>query len=82
MIFVLSSDYCIIAVLINLNGCINTWEYLILSIQENCQMDNYGKFGKNCSYRTMFLFIDIVAFELGKVWPGVGTLFYRFGPGA
>ena len=31
---------------INLNCCINNQEYLILTIKENCQMDNCGKFGK------------------------------------
>ena len=40
-------------------------------------MENYGKFGKKlvafielCSF-----FIDILAFELGKLCPGVGILF-------
>ena len=31
---------------INLNCCIKTCEYFILTIKENCQTDNYGKFGK------------------------------------
>ena len=47
-------------------------------------MENYGKFGKKlvafielCSF-----FIDILAFELGKLCPGVGILFRFFDPGA
>ena len=31
---------------INLNCCINTWEYLILTMKENCQKDNHRKFEK------------------------------------
>ena len=31
---------------INLKGCIKTCKYFILTIKENCQMENYGKFGK------------------------------------
>ena len=31
---------------INLNCCINIREYLILTRKENCETDNYGKFGK------------------------------------
>ena len=69
---------------INLKGCIKTCEYFILTIKENCQMENYGKFGKKlvafielCSF-----FIDILAFELGKLCLGVGILFRFFDPGA
>ena len=29
----------------------------------------------NCSYRIMFLFIDVSAFELGKLCPRVGICF-------
>ena len=41
-------------------------------VKENCQMDNYGKFGKK------LYFIDILAFEPGKLCPGVGILFRFF----
>ena len=30
----------------DLKCCIKTCEYFILTIKENCQMDNRGKFGK------------------------------------
>ena len=36
---------------------------------------------RNCFYRIMFLFIDIVAFELGKLCPGVGIFVSFFDPG-
>ena len=67
---------------INLNCCINTREYLILTIKENCQMENYGKFGKKLLLQNCFLFIDILAFKLSKLCSGVGTLFLKsfFGP--
>ena len=53
--------------------------------KENCQMDNYGKlweiwketaFIKLCSF-----FIDLLAFELGKLCPGVGIFASCFRPG-
>ena len=38
---------------------------------------------RNCFYRIMFLFsIDILAFELGKLCPGVGTFVSFFDQGA
>ena len=37
---------------------------------------------RNCSYTIMFLLIDILAFELGKLCPGVGILFNFFEPEA
>ena len=65
------SHYCSI----NLNCCISGQEYLILTIKENCQMDNYGKFGKNCSYKVM-------GFKLSKLCSGVGNLFRFLDPAA
>ena len=65
---------------INRKCCIKTCEYFILTIKENCQMDNYGKFWKKiCSYRIMVLFHWW--FELGKLCPGVGILFRFSDPG-
>ena len=65
----------------NLKGCIKTCEYLIITIKENCQIENYGKklvaFVELCSF-----FIDYLAFELGKLCPGVWILFCFFDPGA
>ena len=49
----------------------------------NCQTDNYGKIWKEtalielCSF-----FIDILAFELVKLCPGLGILLHFFDPGA
>ena len=37
---------------------------------------------RNCFYRIVFLFIDLLAFELGKLWPGVGIFVSFFRPGA
>ena len=82
MNFELSSNFKQLC--INLEGCVKTCKYFILTIKENCQIENYGKFGKKlvafielCSF-----FFDILAFELGKLCPGVGILFCFFDPGA
>ena len=73
------SHYCSI----NLDCCINTWEYLILTIKENCQTNNYGKFGKKLLLWNYVPFlIDILAFELGKLFPRVGILFRFYYTGA
>ena len=37
---------------------------------------------RNCFYRIMFLFVDILAFELGKSCPGVGIFVSFFRPGS
>ena len=49
MIFELSSNFCSI----NLKCCINTWEYLILTIKKRTVMENLER---DCSYRIMFPF--------------------------
>ena len=36
---------------------------------------------RNCFYRIMFLFIDLLAFELGKLCPGVRIFVQFFRPG-
>ena len=36
-------------------------------------MDNYGKFWKQTAFIECYFFIDILAFELGNLCPGVGT---------
>ena len=37
---------------------------------------------RNCFYGIMFIFIDLLAFELGKLCPGVGILTEKIsGPG-
>ena len=70
----LSIPPCIIAVLI-LTVVQVVRNDLILTIKEHCQMDNYGKFGKNCSYKVM-------GFKLSKLCSGVGNLFRFLDPGA
>ena len=46
-------------------------------------MENYGKFGKKLLFIELCsFFIDILAFELGKLCTGVGILFRFFDPGA
>ena len=64
---------------------LNTWKYLILSIKENCQTDNYGIFGKKLLLQNYVPFSlissDILTFEPGKLYPGVGILFPFFDPG-
>ena len=37
---------------------------------------------RNCFYRIVFLFIDLLAFEVGKLCPGVGIFASLFDPGA
>ena len=59
----------------NLSTHIKTREYFILTIKENCQTDNYGKYGKK------LYFIDILAFESGKLCSGWGFCFSFFGLG-
>ena len=52
-------------------------------IKENCQTDNYGKIWKETVLIELYsFFIDILAFELGKLCPGVGILLHFFDPGA
>ena len=36
---------------------------------------------RNCFYRIRFIFIDFLAFELGKLCPGVGIFVSFFRPG-
>ena len=53
--------------------------------KENCQMDNCGKLWKIWK-ETAFIklcssFIDLLAFELGKLCPGVGIFASFFRPG-
>ena len=68
---------------INLNSCIRTCELFILMIKENYQTDNYGKFWKETVLIELrSFFIDILAFKLGKLCPGVGILFLFIDPGA
>ena len=43
-------------------------------------MENYGKFGKKLLVELWPYFIDILAFELGKLCLGVETFLF-FGPG-
>ena len=40
-----------------------------------------GNLERNCFYRIMFLFIDLFAFKLGKLCPGVGIFVSFFRPG-
>ena len=58
--------------------CIKTHKYFILTIKENCQTDSHGKFG-------IIEFIELwsyfIAFQLGKLCPGVGILFRFLRPG-
>ena len=67
---------------IYLNRFIKTCEYFILTIKENCQkgttVENLEKTAliELCSF-----FIDILAFELVKLYPGVGILLHFFRPG-
>ena len=49
--------------------------------KENCDMDNYGKFGKKLLLQNYVPFLHILAFELGKLCPEVGILFPLFRPG-
>ena len=66
---------------INLDCCIKTCEYFILTKKENCQMDNYGKFGKKLLFIELgSFFIDVLAFELGKLCPGLGIFVSFFWP--
>ena len=58
---------------------IRTCEYFILTIKENCQTDNYRKFGKKplpktCFYRIMFILYWYLGILVGKLCPGVGIL--------
>ena len=66
---------------INVNCCIRTCEHFILTTKENCQTDNYGKFGKKLLVELCSFFIDILAFELGKLCQRMGILFRFFRPG-
>ena len=45
-------------------------------------MDNYGKFGKKLLFIELCsFFIDLLAFELGKLCPGVEIFVLFFQPG-
>ena len=45
-------------------------------------MDNYGKFGNKTAFIELcFFFIDLLAFELGKLCQGVGIFVSFFSPG-
>ena len=58
---------------INRKCCIKTCEYFILTIKENCQTDNYGKFWKKiCSYRIMVLFHWYLGIWTRQIMPGGG----------
>ena len=65
---------------INLNCCIDTCEYVILTIKSNGQL---WKIWKEAALIELFsFFIDILVFELGKLCPGMGILFSCLDPGA
>ena len=67
---------------LRLKCCIKTCKYFILMRKENCQMDNCGKFGKKTAFIELCFFLfDLLAFELGKLCPGVGTFVSFFRPG-
>ena len=67
---------------ININCCINTWEYLgILDSHDKRKLSNgqLWKFWKETAVIELCsLSIDILAFELGKLCPGVRILFRFF----
>ena len=70
--------YCII----NLSCCIKTCEYFILTIKEIVKPGQLWKIWKETAYTELCsFFIDILAFELGKLCPGVGILFLLFDQG-
>ena len=65
---------------INHKCCIKTCEYFILTIKENCQTDNYGKFWKKiCSCRIMVLFHWYLSIWTRQIMPGGGD-FVSFFP--
>ena len=67
---------------INHKCCIKTCEYFILTIKENCQTDNYGKFWRKvCSYRIMVLFHWYIGIWTRQIMPGGGdfVLFFLLG---
>ena len=61
---------------------VQTLANTLFSKKENCQMGNYGKFGKKLPFIELYsFFVDLLAFELGKLCPGVGTFVSFFCPG-